>query len=78
MRVYLATYKPTGTPYAIRVYDKAAIWSENGVNEAREEFSIIKGINHARTLRLLCNFTDEVSRGLQLRSPWRVPAAAVS
>jgi CRP-like cAMP-binding protein len=59
VRVYLAVYKPSGTPYAVRVYDKAAIWSENGVNEARDEHQQIKELNHPRMLRLQTSFNDD-------------------
>jgi CRP-like cAMP-binding protein len=60
VRVYMCTLKNgDGATYAVRVYDKAALWHGNGLNEARDELNIIKELSHPRLLKLLNVFMDE-------------------
>ena len=59
--VYLCTAKATGTPYALRVYDKAALWADAHnapIEEARLEYMIASKLNHPRLLPVLSLFQD--------------------
>ena len=60
VRAYMCTLKGgDGTPYAIRVYDKGALWHGNGLNEARDELNMLKELSHPRLLTLNTFFMDE-------------------
>eukprot|EP01043_Picozoa_sp_COSAG02_P016710 COSAG02_NODE_741_length_17813_cov_51.487863_6_plen_666_part_00 len=60
VRAYMCTLKGgDGTVYAVRVYDKAALWHGNGLNEAREELNILKDLNHPRLLKVNNVFMDD-------------------
>lgn len=60
VRVYMCTLKGgDGSVYAVRVYDKAALWHGNGLNEARDELTILKDLTHPRLLKTISVFMDD-------------------
>jgi len=55
---FLAKHKSSGKMFAVRVYDKAHVWSNNGLEQMQAEHRVLKSAQNKRLLAMLAWFQD--------------------
>jgi len=57
-RVVIATFKPTGKKYALKIIKKQLILKENKTKTVKMEKQVLNMMDHDNIIKLFCTFQD--------------------